>query len=195
MSNFIRETSIGLQVLQSEDILMTESRRLFLTTEIDPKTCDELLKNLMLLNHVNPHKDITLFINSPGGDVYSGLAIFDYINIMPCKLITVVCGQVASMGSLLFLAGDERYCMEHSSLMIHGPSFGGGSLCGLKVNELEKRAKDLRRVLDETATLIANATGKPKKSVLKLLDQGEDIYYNSVSAIENNLATGMYNSY
>ena len=79
--------------------------------------------------------------------------------------------------------------------MIHGPSFGGGSLCGLKVNELEKRAKDLRRVLDETATLIANATGKPKKSVLKLLDQGEDIYYNSVSAIENNLATGMYNSY
>ncbi len=189
MSNLIKESVRGLEKLDAEDILMT-ARKIFLTEQVDRMSCDDLLKKLMALNEDDPNEPITLYINSPGGDVYSGLAVYDYIRIMPAPLITVCVGMAASMGALLFLAGEKRLVMPHSRIMIHDPSFSSGQFGGMKPHELQRIADDLKSVRDVTARVIADVTGKRINQILKVTK--DDTYYSAEEAIDFGLATGMW---
>ena len=186
--SIIKETSRGYDSLPISDLLFT-SRKLFLTNQVDTSTCHLLLTSLMALNDESPEEEITLYINSPGGDVYSGLGVFDYIRIMKAPLTTVCIGTAASMGALLFLAGSKRLVMEHSQILIHDPSFGGGDMAGLKPHELQKKVDDLKNVRDVTAGIIAEVTDKPLNQILKMTKT--DTYLSAQKAIELGLATGM----
>ncbi len=91
------------------------------------------------------------------------------------------------MGALLFLSGNKRVMTEHSQIMIHDPALSGGSLGGKKPHELEKIAKDLKKVRDITAELISEVTGKSMKEVLKVTK--DDTYFNAEEAVDFGLAT------
>ncbi len=182
----IRESSHGFQTLSVDHILLT-SRRVFFTDEVDSESCNTLLKSLIALNEEDPDAEIKLFINSPGGEVYSGMAVIDYIRLMSAPLTTICVGTAASMGALLFLSGNKRVMTEHSQIMIHDPALSGGSLGGKKPHELEKIAKDLKKVRDITAELISEVTGKSMKEVLKVTK--DDTYFNAEEAVDFGLAT------
>ena len=189
MSNIMKKSAHRIDLIPASDIL-ANSRKLFLTDGVDHETTSKLLIDLMALNDMDPDSGITLFINSLGGEVYSGMAVYDYIRVMPAKLTTVCIGTAASMGALLFLAGDERLMLPHSQVMIHDPSLGAGSMAGLKPHELQKRVDDLVKVRDETANVIATRTKKSVDEILEITK--EDTYYTAEEAIEFGLATGYF---
>ena len=185
----IRESSRGFDSIAVDHLLLT-SRRVFFTDEVDSKSCDTLLRSLIALNEEDPDAEIKLFINSPGGEVHSGLAVFDYISMMSAPLTTICVGTAASMGALLFLSGSKaRLMMPHSQIMIHDPSFGGGSLAGKKPHELERIAKDLKKTRDITGEIISKVTGKTMKEILRVTK--EDSFFNAEEAVEFGLATGI----
>ena len=103
----IRETARGLETMSLEDDFF-QKREIFLTTGIEAEVSTELIKQLLYLNSMDPMKEITLYINSPGGEINSGIALYDCLCIMQAPVRTVCIGIAASMGALIFLAGDRR---------------------------------------------------------------------------------------
>ena len=91
----------------------------------------------------NPNKDICFYINSPGGSVKDGLAVYDVIRLMKSPVTTICIGMAASMGSILFLAADKRLMLPHSEIMIHDASFGQAEFSGLKPDEIQQKTDDL----------------------------------------------------
>ena len=116
----IRETARGLETMSLEDDFF-QKREIFLTTGIEAEVSTELIKQLLYLNSMDPMKEITLYINSPGGEINSGIALYDCLCIMQAPVRTVCIGIAASMGALIFLAGDRRAMLPHTKLMIHDP--------------------------------------------------------------------------
>ncbi|MBQ8318105.1 MAG: ATP-dependent Clp protease proteolytic subunit [Lachnospiraceae bacterium] len=188
MSALIKDTSRGIERILPEDVLFT-NRELFITEEINADTCHKLLKELMALEKMDCEKEVTIYINSPGGDVDSGLAVFDYMQLMKSPIRTVCVGTAASMGAMLFLAGDTREMLAHSRIMIHDPAYGGGNMAGKKPHELQYMVDKLKQTQEVLAGIISEKTGKPLKEVYKKTKQ--DSYFNAQEAIEYGLATGM----
>ena len=110
MPNLIKESVRGLEALTPDDLLFT-NREIFLTTEVDSNTANELMKQLMILEKTGDGSEVTLYINSPGGEVSSGLAVYDYMQLMKSPVRTVCIGTAASMAAILFLAGQEDPCV------------------------------------------------------------------------------------
>ena len=181
----IRESAKGWDTVSTDSVLLT-ARKLFLTQELNSETCDTLLKNLMALDQESD-EPITLYINSPGGDVYSAYALIDFIRVMRSPLTTCVIGTAASMGALLFLTGERRLVFEHSRIMVHDPSFGNYNVAGMKPHQLQEMVNDLKGVQKITAQLICDVTGKSLKEVLKVTK--DDRYFNANEALEFGLAT------
>ena len=188
MANLIRESVNGLSALSTEDILFN-NREIFLTTPVDVDTSTDLLKQLMVLEKLDPDKEITFYINSPGGEVVSGLAVYDYIQLMKAPVRTVCIGTAASMGAMLFLAGDKREMLPHTRLMIHDPAYGGGDMAGKKPHELQQYVDKLRQIQEITAQIIAEKTGRSLEEVFE--KTREDSYFNASEAMEYGLATGV----
>ncbi len=188
MANLIRETAGGMRALTTEDILFS-NREIFLTDSVDSATSTELIKQLMVLEKLDPEKEITFYINSPGGEVVSGLAVYDYIQIMKAPVRTVCIGTAASMGAILFLAGEKREMLPHTRLMIHDPAYGGGDMAGKKPHELQQYVDKLRQTQEIAAKLIAEKTGKTLEEICE--KTREDSWFNAEEAIEYGLATGI----
>lgn len=188
MANLIRETVNGMSVLSAEDVLFN-NREIFLTKSVDVDTSTELIKQLMVLEKLDPKKEITFYINSPGGEVISGLAVYDYIQLMKAPVRTVCIGTAASMGAILFLAGDKREMLSHTRLMIHDPAYGGGDMAGKKSHELQQYVDKLRQMQEITAKIIAEKTGRTLEDVYEKTK--EDSYFNTSEAMEYGLATGI----
>lgn len=188
MANLIRETVNGMSALSAEDVLFN-NREIFLTTPVDVDTSTELIKQLMVLEKLDPKKEVTFYINSPGGEVISGLAVYDYIQLMKAPVRTVCIGTAASMGAILFLAGDKREMLSHTRLMIHDPAYGGGDMAGKKSHELQQYVDKLRQVQEITAKIIAEKTGRSLKEIYDKTK--EDSYFNAAEAIGYGLATGV----
>lgn len=188
MANIIKECTNGYDILASEDVLMT-SRKLFLTKEVNASTTDTLLKDLMALNDASPNEEITLYINSPGGDVLSGLAVFDYMQHMSAPLRTVCSGTAASMGAILFLAGSTREMFPHSRIMIHDPSYATSDIGGKKPHEIQKQVDKLMETREILAKIISDVTGKSLDEIYEVTK--EDTFYNANEAIDFGLATGI----
>lgn len=187
MAYILKETVRGIDTVRIEDELLN-SREIFLTEEVNADTSNELLKQLMYLERQS-NEEVTIYINSPGGDVISGLAVYDYIGIMKSPVRTVCTGTAASMGAILFLAGEKREMLPHTRVMIHDPSFGGGSMAGKKPHELSHALDKLYEVRKALAEIIAEKSGHSVEEIYEVTT--DDTFYNAEEAIEFGLATGI----
>ena len=179
----IRETAEGLNRLDIRDEML-DQRVLELMTSVDAESCAVVIRGLLHLQRQNPTAPITLYINSPGGEVQSGLALYDVMQAVSCPIRTVCLGMAASMGALLFIAGDEREILPHSRIMIHDPLIGAGA--GGSALSVKARADDLMRIRDITAGVIARHSGMSIERVFELT--ASDTYFEAEEAVEAGLA-------
>ena len=158
-------------------------RIIFLGEEVNATSASLVEAQMLYLEAQDPDMDIQLFINSPGGEVQSGLALYDVMRAISCPEHTVCIGTAASMAALLFVAGDRRDMLPHSRVMIHDPLIGsmGGSALAVKA-----RADDLMRIRDITAGVIARHSGMSIERVFELTASGT--YFEAEEAVEAGLA-------
>ena len=187
MNNILKETVRGTELIPLEDMLLEESE-VFLVGEITPDTSNNLIQKLMYLDSKDLG-EITLYINSPGGEVISGLAVYDYIKIMKSPVRTVTIGDAASMGAIIFLAGEKREMLPHTRILIHDPSYGHLDVSGKKPHEIQRGVDSLNKVRETLADIIADKTGKDIDEIYKIT--AEDNYFTAEEAIDFGLATSI----
>ena len=176
----IRETAEGLNRLDIRDEML-DQRELELMTSVDAESCAVVIRGLLHLQRQDSTTPITLYINSPGGEVQSSLALYDVMQAVSCPVRTVCLGMAASMGALLFIAGDEREILPHSRVMIHDPLIGAdGSALSVKA-----RADDLMRIRVITAGVFARHSGMSVERVFELT--ASDTYFEAEEAVEAGL--------
>jgi ATP-dependent Clp protease, protease subunit len=145
----IEQTSKGER---SYDIYsrLLKDRIIMLGSAVTDDVANAIIAQILFLEVDNPEKDIHLYINSPGGSVTAGLAIYDLMQFVKCDVATYCLGMAASMGSLLLAAGTKgkRYCMPNGRIMIHQPLISGGGISG-QVTDIEITAKELLRTKDK----------------------------------------------
>ena len=163
---------------------LLKDRIVFLGGEIDDDLANIIVAQLLFLEMDDPDQDISLYINSPGGEVQSGLALYDVMQAVSCPIRTVCLGMAASMGALLFIAGDEREILPHSRIMIHDPLIGAGA--GGSALSVKARADDLMRIRDITAGVIARHSGMSIERVFELT--ASDTYFEAEEAVDTGLA-------
>lgn len=196
MSNLVKEpcvvleSSRGFETVSLKDQMLSDSREIFLTEDVNAESCNNLIMQLMYLDRTGSDEEVTLYINSPGGSVTDGLAVYDVISLLDAPVKTVCMGTCASMGAILFLAGDRREMMEHGRIMIHDPAFGGKhEMGGKKPHEIQAELDDLNRCRESLARIISERTGKPLEEIYKVT--ANDTYFDAQEAVEFGLATGI----
>ena len=189
MSNILYESSRGIQPISIKDSMLSK-REIFFIDDVNAQSSNELLMQLMYLESEDSSKEITIYINSHGGEVTSGLAVYDYISMMNSPVRTVCIGTAASMGAILFLAGSKREMMPHAELMIHDPSYGrGADIAGRKPHEIQHKLDSLNETREMLAQIIAERTGKSLDEIYKLTS--EDTFFKAQPAVDFGLATGI----
>jgi ATP-dependent Clp protease protease subunit len=138
---------------------LLKDRIVFLGTEVDDDLANVVIAQLLFLDSEDPAKDIMLYVNSPGGVVSAGLAIYDTIQWLHCDVATVCMGQAASMGSFLLASGTKgkRYALPHARIMIHQPLAGFQG----KATDIEIHAREILQARDLLNNLYAKHTGQP----------------------------------
>lgn len=192
MSNVIYESVRGLSTIAIEDAFLRD-RKVFLVGEVNDGSCNELIKQLLYMESQDNTKPITLFINSPGGQVGSGLAVYDTIRLLKSPVTAVVTGMAASMGSIIMLACDKgrRFMLPSSRIMIHDCSWGSHDMGGKKPFEVEEELNQLRNTNEKLLSIIAERCGKTVEEVAEVTKK--DSYYNAEEAIKFGLVTAVLN--
>ena len=188
MTNILKETVRGTELIPLEDMLLEESE-VFLVDEITPKSANNLIQKLMYLDSKDLG-EITIYINSPGGEVISGLAVYDYIKIMKSPVRTVTIGDAASMGAIIFLAGEKREMLPHTRILIHDPSYGHLDVSGKKPHEIQRGVDSLNKVRETLAEIISEKTSKSLDEIYGIT--AEDNYFTAEEAIDFGLATNIF---
>jgi ATP-dependent Clp protease protease subunit len=155
-----------------------------ISQQVDAKLSAKVLSQLVLLEQEGPELPITVFINSPGGEIFSGFAIFDMLKFITCPVTTIVTGFAASMGSILSLAADEgrRFAMPQAKIMIHQPLLMGYQG---RASECEIQAREILKTRDHLVKLYADQTGKSHEEIKKALDR--DNWFTAEEALEYGL--------
>ena len=179
----IRESSRGHDVIRICDEMFSR-REIECVGIIDEATTYSLCQQIRQLANDDGHERITIYFNSPGGEVQSGLAIYDVMQAVPCPIRTVCLGMAASMAALLFVAGDERLMLPHSRVMIHDPLVSGG--VGGSALEIKTISDNLLRTRQITAEVIAKHTGHSLEEVLQKTSR--DSWFEAPEAVEWGLA-------
>lgn len=185
MINIIKESVRGITPVRLDDELFN-NKKIFFTGEVNEESASELLKELMYLDSVSEGEEITLCINSGGGEVMSGLAVYDYIKIMKSPVKTVCTGLSASMGAIIFLAGEKRCMLSHTKIMIHDPSYSNNNIGGRKPHEIEQELSNLEKTRDILVKIISERTGKTEDEIRKITEN--DAYFSADEAVEFGLA-------
>lgn len=159
---------------------LLKDRIIFLGTAIDENVSNSIVAQLLYLEAEDPDKDIIMYINSPGGSVTDGLAIYDTMNYIKPDIQTVCIGQAASMGAFLLSSGTKgkRFALENARVMIHQPLISGG-LKG-QATDIEIHAKELLKIKDKLADILAKNTNQSKEKIL--LDTERDNYLSAEEA-------------
>ncbi len=175
------------------DEVLLKSRRIFLSDAVDSDSAKDVIRKLWFLEIVDPGKPILLVINSPGGSVDSGFAIWDQIKMITSPVTTLVTGLAASMGSVLSLAAapGRRFATKHSRIMIHQPSIHG--LIRGQATDLDIQAKEIMKTRHAIVQLYVDATGKDYKIVDKAVDR--DAWMSAEEALAFGLLDRIVNSY
>ena len=142
---------------------LLKDRVIFLGGEIEDNIANSIVAQLLFLDAQESEKDITMYINSPGGVITSGLAIYDTMRHIKSDVSTVCIGQAASMGALLLAAGTKgkRYSLPNSRIMIHQPLGGAQG----QVTDIQIQAKEIERVKEKVSQILSEATGKSVESI------------------------------
>ena len=164
----IEQSSRGERSFDIFSRLLRE-RIIFVTGAIEDHMASLITAQLLFLEAENPKKDISMYINSPGGVVTAGLAIHDTMQYIRPKVGTVCIGQAASMGSFLLAAGEPgmRVALTNARIMIHQPSGGAQGMA----SDIEIQAKEILRIRHRMNTLYAQYTGKPLEEIEKAMDR------------------------
>lgn len=181
--SLIRETSEGFSRCAIQDE-MFQRREIECVGEITEESVYSLILQLRYLASENPDAAITMFINSPGGSVASGLALYDVMQAIHCPVRTVCTGIAASMAALLFISGSSREMLPHARVMVHDPLIPGG--IGGTALKIDALAKDLMQVRETTAAIIAAHTGRSLDEVYA--KTATDSYFNAGEAVAWGLA-------
>ncbi len=181
-AKIIRESSCGYHLIPIQDEMLSH-REVELVGEVDADSANALIRQLRYLQREDPGAWVTLYINSPGGSVDSGMALYDVMQAVSCPIRTVCVGLAASMAALLFVSGAERGMLPHSRLMIHDPLIvqTGGS--ALKLKAVSDDLMETRQII---ARVIAEHSGKGMDEVLA--KTASDSYFRAEEAIEFGLA-------
>ena len=179
----LKRTASGVERYDIRDRMLAD-RQLELTCQVDAESCSSVIRGLLYLQGLDAQAPVTLYINSLGGEVQSGLALYDVMQAVSYPVRTVCLGMAASMGALLFIAGDDREMLPHSRIMIHDPLIGGG-IAGSALS-VKARADDLMRIRDITGEVLARHTGMTLERVFELTAQ--DTYFEAEAAVEAGLA-------
>lgn len=144
-------------------------RIVFIGTPIDDNVANIVIAQLLFLQADNPEKDIYVYINSPGGAVYSGMAIYDTIQFLSCDVATICMGLAASMGSFLLAAGTKgkRSALPNSRIMLHQPSGGSQGTAA----DIEIQAKEILYIRERLNQIYAERTGQPVERIMEDLDR------------------------
>ncbi len=164
----IEQTHLGERSYDIYSRLLKE-RIIFLGTDVNHQSANLIVAQLLHLAHEDPKKDIQLYINSPGGSVYDGLAILDTMEFIKPDVSTISVGFSASMGAVLLAAGakGKRFSLPHSKIMIHQPSSGyRGTASDIEIDA--KETLEIKRLLEE---MMAKYTGKTKAQINKDMDR------------------------
>jgi len=159
---------------------LLRNRIVFLGQQVDDDIANRIAAEILLLSAEDPTRDITMYINSPGGSVYAGLAIYDVMQFVPNDVSTYAMGMAASMGQFLLTAGapGKRYAMPNSTILMHQPSGGiGGTATDIKI-----QAEQMRYVKKTLSDLTARHTGQDLAKILK--DADRDHWYTAQEAKE-----------
>ena len=150
---------------------------------VEDQVANLVIAQLLYLESDNPDKDIYLYINSPGGSVTSGLAIYDTMQFLRCDVSTMCIGQAASMGSFLLAAGapGKRFCLPNSRMMIHQPSGGSRGVAA----DIEIQAKEILLMRERLNQLLADHTGQPVERIAE--DTDRDFWMSPDEAVEYGL--------
>ncbi|WP_158170130.1 ATP-dependent Clp protease proteolytic subunit [Rhodococcus sp. JT-3] len=170
----------GLNLSDSVYERLVRERIIFLGTQVDDDIANKLCAQILLLSAEDPTRDISLYINSPGGSVTAGMAIFDTMQFAECDIATFGMGLAASMGQFLLSAGTKgkRYALPHARIMMHQPSAGiGGSASDIAI-----MAEQFKHTKREMAELIAQHTGQTVEQITA--DSDRDRWFTAKEALE-----------
>ncbi len=182
MPTVIEASSRGERSFDIFSRLLRE-RIIFLGTEIDDEVANSIVAQLLLLDSENPEKDIMLYINSPGGVITAGMAIYDTMNLIKADVSTICLGEAASMGSFLLSSGakGKRLALPSARIMIHQPLGGAKG----QATDIEIEAKEILRMKKELTTILAENSGQDIEKVQK--DCERDYYMSAAQAVEYGL--------
>ena len=175
----VEQSSRGERAYDIYSRLLKE-RIIFLTGPIDDSTASLICAQLLFLESENPKKEISFYINSPGGIVWSGLAIYDTMQYISSQIMTICIGQAASAGSLLLTAGskDMRFSLPNSRIMVHQPSGGYQG----QVTDIEIQTNEIKKTKEKLNKIYAKHTGNKIEDVEKIMER--DKYFSPEEAIK-----------
>lgn len=175
----IEERQLNVAQMDVFSRLMMD-RIIFLGTQIDDYTANVIQAQLLYLDSSDPGKDISIYINSPGGSVYAGLGIYDTMQYISSDVSTICTGMAASMAAVLLVAGEKgkRFALKHSRVMIHQPL---GGVQG-QASDIEITAREIQKLKKELYTIISNHSGQPYDKVYG--DSDRDYWMTSAEALE-----------
>lgn len=159
---------------------LLKDRIVFVDGEINDATADLVVAQLLFLESENPDKDINMYINSPGGSVTAGLAIYDTMKYVRCPIQTICLGQAASMAAILLAGGTKgkRIALPSSRVMIHQPRGGVGG----QESDIAVQAKEIIRLKELSIKYLADATGQSEKTIAK--DMERDFFMSAQDALK-----------
>ena len=170
--------------------LLLKERIVFLGTPIQDQVTNAIVAQLLFLEREDPDRDIQLFINSPGGVITAGLAIYDTMQLIKPPVSTICVGSAASMATVLLCAGatGKRYALPNSSIHMHQPSSGAQG----QASDIEIHAREILRVQDRMRQIISQHTGQPYDKIAR--DTDRDYFLNAEEAREYGLIDEVYGS-
>ncbi|HJC73078.1 MAG TPA: ATP-dependent Clp endopeptidase proteolytic subunit ClpP [Candidatus Ruthenibacterium merdavium] len=172
---------------------LLNDRIIMLSEEVNNTTASLIVAQLLYLEGQDPDKDISLYINSPGGSITAGMAIYDTMNYIKCDVSTICIGMAASMGAFLLAAGakGKRMALPNSEIMIHQPLISGGGLQG-QTTDIKIHTDHLVRTREKMNTILAQRTGKTVEQIA--LDTERDNYLSAQEAMEYGLIDSVITS-
>ncbi len=185
----IEQTSRGER---SYDIFsrLLKDRIIFLSEDVNQATASLVVAQMLFLESEDPDKEIHFYINSPGGSITDGMAIYDTMNYIKCPVSTICVGMAASMGAFLLSAGEKgkRFATPNAEIMIHQPLIGGGGITG-QTTEIKIHAEHMVRTREKLNKILSERTGKPLEQIEK--DTERDNFMTAEQALEYGLIDGI----
>ena len=185
----IEQTNKGERSYDIYSILLKD-RIIFLGEEVDQASANVIVAELLFLEAEDPDKEIYLYINSPGGSITAGMAIYDTINYIKCPVSTICIGMAASMGAVLLASGTKgkRYATPNSEILIHQPLIMGGGIQG-QTTEVKIHADHMVKTREKLNKILSERTGQPLDVINR--DTERDNYMTAEEALKYGLIDGI----